>query len=192
MKTIAALLSLFVCTTAAFAQGTVVFANGPTTLISYSPGGLVSTLPASPVGSYYFGLLTGFAATGPFTFSGVYATNTAGAGKLGPATYTPAVPGWATGTKMFFEVLGWSASLGTTFDPAWLTGFGSGVIGSQAWVGMSNVGSGFAGGGVAPPLPIFGGTGVAGFVLTPSIPEPSCMALSALSAAAVLVFRRRK
>jgi len=200
MKKLAAILCLSAVTSGAFAQGTVAFANGPTTLISYSPSGSAQTLPASPVGSYYFGLLIGSAAAGPFTFSGVIATNTAAGSKLGPGTYNPPVPGWAAQTSMFFEVAGWSASEGVTFKNSWLLAnntlapANSAVWTSPGYAGLSNVGSGTSGGGVAPPLPVFGGTGVGGIDLTPvgAVPEPTSMALAGLGAAALLIFRRRK
>ena len=198
MKKLAAILCLSAVTSGAFAQGTVAFANGPTSLISYSPTGTAQTLPASPVGSYYFGLLIGSAAAGPFTFSGTIATNTAAGSKLGPGTYNPPVPGWAAQTSMFFEVAGWSSSLGATFKSGWLVNNapaapGAAVWGASGFFGLSNVGSGTSGGGVAPPLPVFGGTGVGGFDLSPvGVPEPTSMALAGLGAAALLIFRRRK
>jgi hypothetical protein len=198
MKKLAAILCLSALTTGAFAQGTVSFANGPSTLISYSPPSGVTTLPVSAVGSYIYGLLIGSAATGPFTFSGVYATNTAAGSKLGPATYTPPVAGWAVNASMFFEVAGWSSTLGYTFKNGWLVNNvpaapGAAVWGGSGYFGLSNVGSGTSGGGVTPPLPVFGGTGVSGFDLAPvGVPEPSSMALAGLGAAALLIFRRRK
>jgi hypothetical protein len=198
MKKLAAILCLSALTTGAFAQGTVSFANGVSTLISYSPTGTAQTLPASPVGSYYFGLLIGSAAAGPFTFSGVIATNTAAGSKLGPPTYTPVVNGWTAQTSMFFEVAGWSASLGTTFKSGWLVNNAPAAPNAPVWggngfFGLSNVGSGTSGGGVTPPLPVFGGTGVSGFDLSPvGVPEPTSMALAGLGAAALLIFRRRK
>jgi hypothetical protein len=202
---LAAFLCLSVLSTAAFAQGTVSFANGPTTLISYDggpwPAGFYSPIPPNDAGGFYFGLLIAGSATGPFNFTGIYATNTTGAGKLGPGTYTPAVPGWATGTTMFFEVAGWSSNLGFTWHNGWLVNNVPAPPGSAVWggngngyFGLSNVGSGAPGGGVAPPLPIFGGNGVGGFALFPfaNIPEPNEMVLLGLGVTCVLIFRRRK
>ena len=156
----------------ALGQGLVAFANGPTTLIStYYYGTLVQ-----PPGYYHFGLLISSTASGPFTFSGVYATNTT-PGRLGPNSYTPAVPGWSPGETMFYMVAGWSASLGTRFDPAWLTG----NFARPGVFGLSAVASGVAGGGSpvpAPPFPLFGGTGLPGFAMyLVDIPEPSGLAL---------------
>jgi len=198
MKKLAAILCLGALTTGAFAQGLVTFANSGVTQISITPsGGTAAAFAAgSPAGSYYFGLLTAATAAGPLTFSGVYATNGAGAGKM-VAGYTPAVAGWAPGVTMFYEVAGWSASLGTTFNAGWLTGnFAPGV---QGYFGVSGIASGAAGGGLsvpAPAFPLFGGTGLGGFnmnaVGTAPIPEPTSMALAGLGAAALLIFRRRK
>jgi len=195
MKKLAAILCLGALTTGAFAQGLVTFANSGITQISITPkGGTAAAFSASPVGSYYFCLLTAPTAAGPLTFSGVYATNTAGAGRLGPGTYSPSVAGWAPGTTMFYEVAGWSASLGTTFNAGWLTGnFGA----ASGFFGLSAITSGAAGGGVpvpAPPFPLFGGTGLQGFNMNAvgAVPEPTSMALAGLGAAALLIFRRRK
>lgn len=202
MRKLAAALCLSALSTAAFAQGTVSFANGPTTLISYWSGGTAQTLPPSPVGSYYYGLLISSVATGPFTFTDVYATNTAAGSKLGPATYTPAVPGWAPGQNMFLEVAGWSASLGVTWKSGWLVNNtpappGSPVWGAPGFFALSNIGSGASGGGLTPPLPVFGGTGVSGFALfplslgpPPPFPEPSSLTLLGLGA--LLIFGRRR
>jgi hypothetical protein len=122
LLSLAAMLNLSALTNGAFAQGLVTFANDPTTLISITPqGGSYAPFPARPVGSYYFGLLISTTAAGPFTFTGVYATNTTDAGRFGPAAYTPTVPGWGPGEIMFYEVAGWSASLGMAFNPVWLT-----------------------------------------------------------------------
>ncbi len=143
-----AMLGMGALTTRAFAQGLVVFANGPATLISISyftngpPGsGPAVPIPANSPGAFYFGLLTASSPVGPFKFTGVYATNTAEAGRFGPASYASTVPGWAPGAAMFYEVAGWSANLGATFNPIWLTGnFGAGYF------GLSAIGSGVAGG----------------------------------------------
>jgi hypothetical protein len=134
-------------TTVALAQGLVTFANTPTTLVSITPrGGTAAAFPASAVGSYFFGLLTAPTAAGPFTFTGVYATNTTDAGRFGSAAYTPTVPDWPPGATLFYEVAGWSANLGVNFNPGWLTGNFASWFG---YFGVSAVASGVAG-GIAP------------------------------------------
>jgi len=198
MKKLAAFLCLGALTTGAFAQGLVTFANGPTTQISVTPtAGTPAAYAASPIGSYYFGLLTAATAAGPFTFASAYSTNTAGAGRMGPASNTQAITGWQPGATLFYEVAGWSSSLGTTFNPAWLT-LASNQFPANGFFGVSGIGSGAAGGGSpvpAPAFPLFGGTGLSGFSMgqvTTAVPEPTSMALAGLGAAALLIFRRRK
>ena len=184
------MLCLSAMTTGAFAQGLVNFANNVNTLISANIGGNVNTL-SGPAGSYYFGLLTSpTGGAGTWTFSGLTGTNqvTAAGGRFTGGVVQ--VPNWAPGTTMSYQVAGWEASLGTTFQASWLVNAPTGLF------GVSTVGSGVAGGGPQslPTLQLFGGTGInQGFVLTgPSVPEPSSMALFGLGAAALVIFRRRK
>jgi hypothetical protein len=188
MKTIATLLSIFAVGAGAFAQGTVTFNNNPATLISVPVGGNYVATTAGAPGSYYYGLLTSFTgAAGSFTFSGVYGTNNAAAGRFTGGTATLA--SIAPGTAFNFEVAGWAASLGATFDPTWLTQAPAGAF------GLSGIGTATAGGGVppAPPGIIFGATGLtSGFNLGQIIPEPSTMALAGLGVGALLIRRRRR
>ena len=190
MKKLAGILCLSALATGAFAQGLVTFNNNPTTLVTSGPPGNTASISGA-AGSFYFGLLTSTSGSaGTFTFAGNYATNVAtAAGRFIGGTQT--VNGWAPGTTMFYEVAGWSASLGPTWQPGWLLGNFGGKSGD---FGISASASGAAGGGTppAPPFPLFGGTGIgSGFNLAP-IPEPSSMALAGLGAAALLIFRRRK
>jgi hypothetical protein len=191
MKKLAAILCLSALTTGAFAQGLVTFNNGVTSLITSGAAGSMANLAAGSAGSYYFALLTSPSSAGPFTFAGVYATNTAGAGKIAGGTVP--VTGWAPGATMSYEVAGWSASLGTTWTPGWLIG----NFATAGFFGISAVATGTAGGGSPVPAPawnIFGGSGLTGFNLSPvaPVPEPTSMALAGLGAAALLIFRRRK
>jgi hypothetical protein len=102
---------------------------------------------------------------------------------------------------MSYEVAIWSASLGHDFQARWLTGnFPDAPFGSYLF-GLSNIATGVSGGAGSPPTPpynLFGGaTGIAVYLYahwpgpTP-IPEPTSVALAALGAAALLIFRRRK
>jgi len=185
------MLCLSVMATGAFAQGLVNFANNPQTLVSANINGSLANI-SGPSGSYYFALLTSATPAGPFTFTGLLGTNLVNAtgGRFSGGNGV-AVNGWAAGSTLNYEIAGWDASLGSTFNPAWLT-----TAPATGLFGISAVGSGVAGGGAQslPTLQLFGGTGItSGFSLTgTSIPEPSSMALAGLGAAALLIFRRRK
>jgi len=192
MKKLAAILCLSALTTGAFAQGLVTMGNGPTTLISFGAVGNTAPLTSGNAGTYYFGLLTQATAGGAYAFAGVYGTNSASAGRI--SAYTTTVTGWAPGQALNYEVAGWSASLGATWSPGWLTGnFG----GKSGFFTVSGPANGTAGGGSPVPAPawlLFGGSGLSGFNLAPTgaVPEPTSMALAGLGAAALLIFRRRK
>ena len=191
MKKLAVALCLTALTTGAFAQGLVNFFNNSTTLISSGlPGN--STAISGAVGSYYFALLTAPSGTTDpkaFTFSGAYGTNQTVAGRF-TGGGNVVIQNWAPGTIKAFEVAGWSSSLGTTFNSAWLTsmpgGFGLSTIASGSPGGF-NAGTG----GTDPNLVIFSSTSIASGFLVP-IPEPGTFALAGLGAAAMLIFRRRK
>jgi hypothetical protein len=190
MKKLAAMLCLSAMTTGAFAQGLVNFANNPNTLVSANIGGNLAAING-PSGSYYFALLTAPSSAGPFTFSGLYGTNLVNAtgGRFSGGNGV-AVTGWQPGATMSYEIAGWSAAAGVTWNPAWLVTAPAGAL-----FGVSVVGSGVAGGGPQslPTLQLFGGTGITtGFQVTGAIPEPSSMALVGLGTAALLIFRRRK
>jgi len=189
MKKLAALLCLGALATGAFAQGTVTFNNNPQTLMSAGPAGNGVATAAGAPGQYYYGLLTSLTgAAGSFQIS-AYGTNNAAAGRFTGGVATLA--GIAPGTTFSFEVAGWAASLGATFDPNWLTTAPNGAF------GLSGIGTSTAGGGspvAAPPGVIFGAPGLtSGFTMgQTAVPEPTSMALAGLGAAALLIFRRRK
>jgi hypothetical protein len=201
MKKLAAILCLSALTTGAFAQGLVQFFPTPSTLSSATVGG-VSAATSGAAGSYFYGLLTAGSAAGPFSFSGVYATNRNVAGYFGsPAGIT--VPGWPNDgtTVKYYEVAVWSASLGATWNSSWVNaaGTGLGTFTTVGNFGLSGIGSGIAGGVGTPATPAFslfgGASGIQnGFNAGPvgAVPEPTSMALAGLGAAALLIFRRRK
>jgi hypothetical protein len=171
MKNVVAVFWLGASLTGGFAQGLVNFVNTPSTLVSAGPP--CSVAPCWSAGSYYFALLTSPVGANNFTFAGVYGTNLGFAGRFSGGLGV-AVNGWAAGTARDFEVVGWSAGVGPTFNPAWLTGsFPSGFF------GVSSIGTGVAGGNTADgpvlTLNIFGGvTGIqSGFNLLPVAPPLS-------------------
>lgn len=143
-------------------------------------------------GTYYFSLLVapaGAADLAQFTFSGLYATNLAFAGRFSGGTFVPA-PNWAVGTTKSYFLAGWSASLGADWQQAWLDG----VFSQAGYFGLSTIGTGEAGGIIdtnrppLPPLNLFGGTtGIrSGFTLEPvGVPEPALPVFVGLGTAVV-------
>ena len=197
MKKLAAILCLSALTTGAFAQGLVNFLNNNSTLTSATINGNTAAAGGA-VGSWYYGLLIGASTTSTanFTFTGVYATNLATAGRFFGGTSVP-VPGWGLGVVTNYAVAIWSQSLGATFKTSWLTGSGFTGTGSLNF-GVSSIATAASGGAGSPASPaynLFGGTtGIQnGFTANAvGVPEPSSMALAGLGAAALLIFRRRK
>lgn len=165
----------------AAAQGLVNFNNTAATLFSAGPAG--PPINAVP-GSFYFALLTaplGATDPGQFSFSGIYATNTSVPGRFFGGSGVE-VPGWLAGDTRSFRVAGWSASLGLTWDPAWLNGlFDSGGFWGLSGIGTGSPGGAYAGGPpLIPPLILFGGaTGIrGGFNFYPvPVPEPATVPL---------------
>ncbi len=100
---------------------------------------------------------------------------------------------------MFYEVAGWSASLGVAWNAGWLVNnapadVDAGVWGTQGYFGLSGIGTGQASGFAAlpvPPFPLFGGR--SGFNLAPvGIPEPSSIQLWSIGATVLVIFRCRR
>jgi hypothetical protein len=178
----------------AFAQGWINFLNSPVTLFSVrNSNGTEIGLN----GTYYFSLLTapvGTSDPAQFVFNGVYATNQPVAGRFFGGSFL-AVPNWGIGSSKSYLIAGWSASLGFTWNPAWLDG----VFSSSGYFGMSPIGTGVAGGifdtnkPPIPPLNLFGGTGIqAGFSLYPvDVPEPPSAAIATLGAGLLFFWSRR-
>jgi hypothetical protein len=169
MKKVVAVFCLGASLTGGLAQGLINFINTPSTLVSAGPP--CSVAPCWSIGSYYFALLTSPVGANNFTFAGLYGTNLAAAGRFSGGLGV-AVTGWAAGTARDFEIVGWSASEGPTFNPAWLTG----SFTRSGFFGVSSIGTGIAGGNTADgqviTLNIFGGvTGIqSGFNLLPVAP----------------------
>jgi hypothetical protein len=130
MKKLITTLCLGALASAAFAQGTVNFANGGTTIISTNSVGLGGTAGQadSTAGAYNYALFIAPSTVttidsslqgllgGPWTFTGNTATNGTVAALRGRLNGgTPAVPGWGIGQTNSFLVLGWSTSLGSSW-----------------------------------------------------------------------------
>jgi hypothetical protein len=105
------------------------------------------------------------------------------------------VPGITGGNPYYFQVVGWSANLGTTLGQAIIaltTPGQSGYIGQSAISGQITVGNG---GTISAPLFFGGGApNIQAFTLGSFVatPEPGTLALAALGGASMLLFRRKK
>ena len=222
MKKLLATLCIAVAASGAFAQGWISWstpANAITaeTNFSVSPlfGGSDSgfggaTAPASSGAVFNFALLyqpwTGSITTdtavwdGTWLDSGLAATNSNTAGRLVPVNSGNRTVPWANGTTMNIVLVGWSSSLGTTWNEV------SAVIGAyyagsaSGYFGESNFG--YINPSLAQPgATLFGTTSTANglpiFSLNMQlyalpIPEPATFALAGLGGLALLMFRRRK
>ena len=191
-KKLATILFCAAATLGGFAQGTILFVNNNTWLVS--AGG--TPLPAGRPATFWFTILTGEPNTTnvlSFLPTDAYATNQNGAGRVFGGTVT--VQNWPAYVDRAFVVAGWSANLGTTWNPAWLTGdFGSAATG---FFGLSPIVPSAAADPQEPkpggfPAVVWGGVYglTSGFNLDP-IPEPTTLALASLGAAALLMFRQK-
>ncbi len=151
-------------------QGTVAWANTPTTLITTNDGQGLSGLMTG-AGNYEFGLYVGPLASDSGSLSLVaVATNGTIDGRL--AASSLALPGFSAGTQLSFRIRGWSAFAGTDYDSA--LNFGLAGQNPVAYLGQSD--SGFFTVPNSGSIPLFGqGAGqVRGFELTP-VPEPGAV-----------------
>jgi hypothetical protein len=192
LKILAIVVCIFAPKGIVMGQGLVNFFNNATTLVS--TGGSTATYPL------YFGLFTAALGTTDydlFTFSGLYGTNQATAGRFSGGSGV-GVAGWAPGTSRSFYVLGWTAEFGRDAELALWIFFHQPHLPFPGFVGRSPIGTGVAGGfdgaGTIPNLNIFGLSTInSGFNLPPVFwPEPSSFALANLGAATFLFYRRRK
>jgi len=179
MKKLLIIASCLGLTSAAFAQGTLVFANlagGVNARITNSVTGAGITSP-SYLADLYFSTSTS-ASTDALQAAGFnvpFSTTTAqGGGYFLGGTRT--VTG-ASGT-ILAQVRVWDSTLGSTFEAVRATGLGYGISGTVV-VALA-----------IPPAPAPPLTGLTSFGVV--IPEPSTFALAGLGAAALLIFRRRK
>lgn len=207
MKKLLSILTLAVSVSLGYSQGTVTFGSlTAASLMSTnatSIGGSIGKTATAASGFYYALLVQTYTGAAPgtinsnplqgWTFSGSYATNSsllAGGTSGGTAT----VSGWAPGTTDYVEVVGWSANEGTTWAQV-AAEIASGTWQAQGFYGFSAVGyvtSGGVGSPASPPNPLFGGTGISGFQMLATVPEPTTVALIGLGGLGLAMFRRRK
>jgi hypothetical protein len=219
MKTIiVAIVSLAIATTFVHAQGGEISwfsslakpqTNNSYYAAFYPPPGVQGETFGSGAGLYYFMLLTATSTTafdagnplGPdwnvltYQTGGIaYGTNGFVAGSVtGLGTAAGFSSGLTPGISYSDMVVGWSASLGTTWDQIlpqvetgnWLT---------QGYFGYSNVGTITPNAYPAPGASIFGPTGIQSgqTILYYVEPEPATLALLGLGSLSMLLLRRRK
>jgi hypothetical protein len=207
MKKLLTIGALVSAATLSFAQGTVNFANGSTTLIS--AGG--AAMPTSATGGTFnfavflapsttvnaVGLPSTPSYTDPlFQQEGVNGTvnSPTAVGRL--VTRNGVVVGGVAGSTIDFIVRGWSANAGATWAEA-LAFYNGGSPSQAMYIGQSLIGNDLklGDGAAVASTTLFGLTPVqvGGFnlALIPAVPEPTSMVLAGLGAASLLLFRRR-
>jgi len=170
---------------AAFAQGTVNFANlvgtalnQPITLSDQTTRLAGNTFMAELLGGASAGSLSVIGST-PFLAGG-------GAGYFLGGTRV--ITGVGEGLVAFIQIHAWDTTKGATYALALAAGQ-SGVQDAWGSSGIFSVTTGAPNG--SPPTTPATLVGLTSFTLNP-VPEPSTFALAGLGAAALLLFRRRK
>lgn len=202
MKKLLTLAALMGATTVAFAQGTVIFANSASQLIS--AGGVA--MPVSGTTAFNFALFlapsTTVNASGQSTtFYDPWFQTPTGIGNVNSARGEGRVVTLSdyvthlSGTVDFI-VRGWSANAGSTWAEA-LAVWNNGTPPLDMFIGQSLIGNDLLlGGGPIPATTLFGigSSQVLGFNMVSPIyiPEPSNVVLVSLGATSLLMFRRRK
>jgi hypothetical protein len=223
MKKLVATLSLAALTTGAFAQGFISIANSTLPIMTQT-GTNAPVKTGTAASGYYYDVLfnastvttidsslQGLAAAGwsDANLVAVNGTGALGAGKITSAAQ--AVSGWASGTFDSAVVIGWSASLGTTWAQvasaiagASLSTSGGAVgwtkLGAGEYVGYSTIANANPGSSSGSAAALFGTTASpqvpttisTGFIMYGAVPEPGTLALAGLGVASLLIFRRRK
>jgi hypothetical protein len=188
MKKTLLTLALFAgLTSAAFAQGTVLFSNSSSSLVTYaegpSSGSSVETGGVFSVALYW--AVAGTADPSQFVQIGASAGIAPIPGRYSGGTRTTGDATAPSGDAAFL-VRAWSTADGASYEEA------SQVVG--AWVGSSDIFTSATGGGGTGPLPdpaVSLSTAVPGFGVTQVVPEPSVILLG-IAGAGLLWFRRKK
>jgi len=181
MKKLAATLCLSALAVGAFAQGTVNFLNGATTLTRTNGAALgFGTGNTAPGANYYYAVFTASSTItsatafdllgASWTMTGLYGSNTVATsgGRFTGGGNVATTTGWQPGATNSYLVAGWSADLGHDWSviAAQLQGstFSGGAYRGSAWsktggyFGISGIGFGAAGGGASglPAFSLFG------------------------------------
>ena len=202
-------------------QQSAVFGNGASTGNGAVGGTASASLVSGNNNLFYFELLTkaqpvaGVSTPQPTTLSslqtwsdaGLGATNAQTAGRLAVTVPNAAATvGWANGTTNYIMMVGWSASLGSTWAAALAnlqnSSYLSGLT-APAYFGTSTTGFINPSTSTTAGQAVFGAAGAGGtpiislntqlyLVGVTATPEPGTMALAALGGASLLLFRRRK
>lgn len=186
-KTLTTLVCLLAAV-AAYAQGTVNFANivGTTLNAPITLDGGTTRLDGA---TYRAELLGGASAGSLVPIASVAFNSGGGAGYfLGGSQVIPGVPG---GSVAFIQVRAWSTAAGADFAAA----LAAGQAGTANAYGQSTVFSVTTGNPLAqPPGTPATLVGLTSFSLNPGVivPEPSTFVLAGLGVASLLLFRRRK
>lgn len=191
MKKLILIATCMLASLAAYAQGTVTFANSASTLVKF---GTTADVPTALQGT---SLPTGTAAapsdfraalywlnptTSAYEMLGAAASIAPVAGRFSGGTRTT---GGVAGATETFMVKVWSAGATySTYEAALASGNASVFVGESA--SFSN-GTGGAG---SPPGPAVALSGFTGITNVRPVPEPSIVALGLLGAAALLIRRR--
>jgi hypothetical protein len=192
MKKLFAPLCASIVATSAFAQGTITVGNGSYAFARTNATGIGWTAgnTAPVLGGFYYAVFTAASTvtsidvslqnllTSTWTFTGVYATNSAvatGGRLLNGASGIATTQGWTPGQTNSYLLLGWSSNLATSDVNSILNqlrgahlqggsweggGFATNNFSGNAFLGVTPIGFGEAGGGTTGlgPLLLFGAT----------------------------------